>query len=81
MDLYPQRLNVVCTCKQSVMWQLHGQDSKQLGDCQGVRHEWLLGLRFTVSSPSEVRKIELDLVPALIQAHGHRANEWLDSGS
>lgn len=65
MDLYPQRLNVVCTCKQS-MRQLHGQDSKQLGDCQGERHEPLLGLRLTVSSPGEVRKIELDLVPALI---------------
>ena len=33
-----------------------------------------------VSSAGEVREIELDLVPALVKTHGHRANKRLDSG-
>ena len=33
-----------------------------------------------VRSPREVRQVELDLVPALVQSHGHRADERLDPG-
>lgn len=33
-----------------------------------------------VGSTGEVTKIELDLIPALIESHGHSANEWLHSG-
>ena len=32
-----------------------------------------------ISSSGEVAEIELDLVPALIESHGHRADEWLDT--
>ena len=31
-----------------------------------------------VCAPREVREVELDLVPALVQAHRHRADERLD---
>ena len=31
----------------------------------------------TVGSPSKVAEIELDLVPALVQSHGHGADERL----
>ena len=31
-----------------------------------------------VRSPGEVAEVELDLVPALVQSHGHRADEGLD---
>ena len=34
-----------------------------------------------VGSSSEVRKIELDLVPAFVQSHGHGADKRLDPGS
>jgi len=34
----------------------------------------------TVRTTSEVRKVELNLVPALIQAHRHCANEGLHTG-
>eukprot|EP00401_Gymnodinium_catenatum_P042891 CAMPEP_0117483530 /NCGR_PEP_ID=MMETSP0784-20121206/13984_1 /TAXON_ID=39447 /ORGANISM="" /LENGTH=218 /DNA_ID=CAMNT_0005278063 /DNA_START=53 /DNA_END=709 /DNA_ORIENTATION=- len=33
-----------------------------------------------VGTPREVRQIELDLVPTLVQTHGHRADEGLDTG-
>ena len=33
-----------------------------------------------VGSPGEVRQVELDLVPALVQPHGHGADEGLHSG-
>jgi len=33
----------------------------------------------TVSTAGEVRKVELDLVPAVVQSHGHGADEGLDS--
>ena len=33
----------------------------------------------TVGAAGEVGQVELDLVPALIQSHGHRANEWFDA--
>ena len=33
-----------------------------------------------VGSPREVGEVELDLVPALVQSHGHRADERLHSG-
>jgi len=34
----------------------------------------------TVSSPCEIRQVELNLIPALIQSHGHCANKRLYSG-
>ena len=34
----------------------------------------------TVSSSCEIRQVELNLVPALIQSHWHGTDEWLDSG-
>mmetsp|Transcript_16986 Transcript_16986/g.47431 ORF Transcript_16986/g.47431 Transcript_16986/m.47431 type:complete len:231 (-) Transcript_16986:199-891(-) len=34
----------------------------------------------TVCPSGEVGKVELDLVPALVQPHGHRANEGLHTG-
>jgi len=33
----------------------------------------------SVRTPCEVRQVELDLVPAFVQTHGHRANEGLHS--
>ena len=34
----------------------------------------------TVSTTGEIRQVELDLVPAFIQSHGHGADERLDTG-
>ena len=34
----------------------------------------------TVGSAREIRQVKLDLIPSLIESHGHRANEWLHSG-
>ena len=34
----------------------------------------------TVSSASEIRQVELDLVPTFVQSHRHRTYERLDSG-
>lgn len=34
----------------------------------------------SVRPSREVRQVELDLVPALVQSHGHCADEWFDSG-
>ena len=34
----------------------------------------------TVSSSGEIGKIELNLIPSLIQSHWHCADEWLNSG-
>jgi len=34
----------------------------------------------TVCAPREVRQVELDLVPAVVQAHGHGADEGLHAG-
>lgn len=33
----------------------------------------------TVGSACEVRQVKLNLVPAFIKSHGHRADERLDS--
>jgi len=33
----------------------------------------------TLSSAGEVGQVELDLVPALVKAHGHGADEGLDT--
>ena len=33
-----------------------------------------------IGSPCEVRQVELDLIPALVQSHRHRADERLHSG-
>ena len=32
-----------------------------------------------VRSAGEVGQVELDLVPAVVQSHRHRADEWLDA--
>ena len=34
----------------------------------------------TVSSSGEIRQVELNLIPTLIQSHWHSANEWFYSG-
>ena len=34
----------------------------------------------TVCSSGEIRQVELNLVPALIESHRHGADEWLDTG-
>ena len=34
-----------------------------------------------VSSARKVTQIELNLIPTVVQPHGHCANEWLYSGS
>ena len=34
----------------------------------------------TISSPCEIGQVELNLIPAFIQSHGHCANKWLYSG-
>ena len=34
----------------------------------------------TVGTTSEIRQVELDLVPALVKSHGHRADEGLHTG-
>ena len=33
----------------------------------------------TISSPGEIRQVELNLIPTFIQSHGHCTDEWLDS--
>ena len=35
----------------------------------------------TISSSGEIRQVELNLIPAFIQSHGHGTNKWLHSGS
>jgi hypothetical protein len=34
----------------------------------------------TVGTTSEIGQVELDLVPALVETHGHRADEGLHTG-
>ena len=34
----------------------------------------------TVSSTGEIGQVELNLIPSLIESHGHCANEWLYPG-
>ncbi len=34
----------------------------------------------TVSSSGEIRQVELNLIPAFIESHGHSADERLDTG-
>ena len=34
----------------------------------------------TVSSSGEIRQVELNLIPSLIESHGHGTDEGLDSG-
>ena len=31
----------------------------------------------SISPPGEVREVELNLVPSFVEAHRHRADEWL----
>ena len=37
-------------------------------------------VRGTISSSSEIRQVELNLIPTFIKSHGHGANEWLNTG-
>lgn len=32
-----------------------------------------------ICSPGEIREVELDLIPAVVQSHRHGAYEWFDS--
>ena len=34
----------------------------------------------TVGSSGEIRQVELNLIPSLIESHWHGADEWLDTG-
>ena len=43
-------------------------------------HPQCLNIIGAIRSPGEVGKIELDLVPSLVQSHWHCADEWFDSG-
>lgn len=43
-------------------------------------HSQGLDVVCTIRPPCEVRQVELNLVPAVIQPHGHGADEGLDSG-
>jgi hypothetical protein len=43
-------------------------------------HSQRLYIVTAVCSPGKVGKIELDLIPALIQSHWHCADEWLYTG-
>ena len=43
-------------------------------------HSQGLNVVAAVGSAREVGKVELDLVPALVQAHRHGADEWFYAG-
>ena len=43
-------------------------------------HSQGLNVIGSIGSPSEITKIELNLVPALVQSHGHGADKRFDSG-
>lgn len=43
-------------------------------------HSQGLNVVCAVGPPGEVRQVELNLVPAVIQPHGHGADEGLDPG-
>ena len=48
-----------------------------------IIHEYLpegLNIVGTVGTTGEIGQVELDLVPAFIQSHGHGADERLDTG-
>ena len=34
----------------------------------------------TVSSSGEIRQVELNLIPSLVESHWNGADEWLDTG-
>lgn len=69
MYLYTQGLNVVGSCFGQYVRFMQRHSSVRIAD-HGKR---------TISTTGEVRKVELDLVPALIKSHGHCADEGLDS--
>lgn len=43
-------------------------------------HSQSLNVVRAVCSSGEIREVELDLIPAFIQSHGHSTDEWLHSG-
>ena len=47
------------------------------------KQKWLCTYHIvcSISSTSEIRQIELNLVPAIIQTHWHCTDKWFDSGS
>ena len=69
MDLHPQSLDVVGTWIKPV---------KMMAVSIGLQVS--MGVIHTVSSPREIRQVELNLIPALIQPHRHGTDERLDSG-
>jgi hypothetical protein len=42
-------------------------------------HPQRLDVICAISTPCEIRKVELDLIPAFIQSHRHGADERLDA--
>ena len=75
VDLNPQGLDVVGSCID-----LPSDPCQYL---QAPDNGTMLRRRLqarTVRSSREVRKVELDLIPAIIQTHRHGTNEWLHSG-
>jgi len=44
-------------------------------------HTQGLNIVGTIGSSSKITQIELDLIPAVIKTHGHRADERFHSGS
>ena len=34
----------------------------------------------TVGTTGEIGEVELNLIPSLVETHGHRAYEWLNTG-
>lgn len=45
------------------------------GDSKG------LNVIASIGSSGEIRKIELNLIPTLIESHWHSTDEWFDSSS
>ena len=54
-------------------------DSSNSAVCMDLNSKGLYVIG-TVSSPCEIGQVELNLIPALIQSHGHCTNERLYSG-
>jgi len=42
-------------------------------------HSQCLDVVCAICTPGEIRQVELNLIPAIVQTHGHRANKWFDS--
>lgn len=65
-ELYP-------TTRSETIKQKHGHIAHNYLDSEGLN---VVG---TVGTAGEVGQVELNLVPAVVESHGHGANEGLDS--